>query len=519
MDAWAVLAQILICLCFSLALTSAQKEFFDDAPEYKAEIVPRKHYKTVNFTYPDFRTTLWNAEGINFELPYIFFTDTFRTRSRPIIISSEDLSLVYAGEEYDATENARIQRYAGKDYFTFWRGGNAHGNDQGTCRFLNSKYEFVFETQSYDLKWGTDQHECEVTPYGTVLVTVYEPRPRDLSDIGGEVEDTMFDSCFQEIDIETQQLLFQWCASEHIPVNETYAAYGKTSKGRGWDAYHINSLQRDHEGNYFVALRRLFAVLKISGQDGSRIWQLGGKKNNFTDISGGHALDFAWQHSTHFSGPKFTQLTMFDNHNNAGERVIGCLGSSCSRGVRLELDYDAMTVRHLQNFYSPTGLLSYAMGSYQTLPNGNVLTGWGNNPEITEFAPNGIPLMSFRFGPLDAAVRTYRVYKDRWVGRPGWPPSLAVEKHADQVWVYVSWNGATEVRSWAVHDTDESGAVGKDGSVGADAAKSRVEKDGFETRIVLENVRRYVWVSALDADGVILRSSDVWDLSTDQIAA
>lgn len=511
-SAWAVFAQIL----HIFHLVSAQSEFFQEPGPYKHETVPRKHYKTVDFTSPEFHTTLWHAEGIDLESPYIFFTDTYGTRSRPIIISSKDLSLVYAGEEYDATENARVQRHDDEDYFTFWHGGNARGNDQGSCRFLNSKYELVFATQSYDLNWGTDQHECEVTPYGTVLVTVYEPTPRDLSAIGGQKEDTMFDSCFQEIDIATEKLLFQWCASDHISVNETYAAYGKTSKGRGWDAYHINSIQRDDEGNYFVGLRRLFAVVKINGKDGSRMWQLGGKMNEFTDLSNGHALDFAWQHSAHFSGPGFTQLAMFDNHNNAGERIVGCLGPSCSRGVRLELDYEAMTVRLLQNFYSPTGLLSYAMGSLQSLSNGNVLISWGNNPEITEFAPSGVPVMNFRFGPLDAAVRTYRVYKGGWHGEPGWPPSVAAEKHGDEVWLWVSWNGATAAHTWAVYDAGDAKDLDDVGT--PNAAKTTALKEGFETRIVVDNVRRYARIAALDEEGGMLGLSELLDLSTNPVS-
>lgn len=508
-----MIIQFALLLASIASLVGAKGEFFDEPGAYSHETVRRKHYKTVNFTSPDFQTTLWHPEGVDFDSPYIFFTDTYRTRSRPIIISSKDLSLVYAGEEYDATENARVQRYNGEDYFTFWHGGNARGNDQGTCRFLNTKYEFVFDTKSYDLEWGTDQHECEVTADGTVLVTVYEPRPRDLSPIGGKVEDTMFDSCFQEIDIATETLLFQWCASDHIPVSETYAAYGKTSKGRGWDAYHINSVQKDGEGNYFVGLRRLFAVVKISGSDGSRIWQLGGKMNNFSDLSNGHALDFAWHHSARFSGRGLTQLTMFDNHNNAGERVVGCVGSSCSRGLRLELDYDAMTVRHLQSFYSPTGLLSYAMGSYQTLPNGNVLLSWGNNPQITEFSASGVPVMVFNFGPLDAAVRTYRVYKGDWQGKPGWPPSVAAKVYGDEAWFWMSWNGMTGVHSWAVYDADGRDVLDhiNEGST----AKGSAATEGFETRIVVQNVQQYVRIAALNSRGEILGTSELLDLSTD----
>lgn len=469
----------------------------------------RKHYNTVNFTTPEFEVTIWNQNGIDIEeSPYIFFTDAYRTTSRPLIVSSKDLSVVYAGDSGDATENARVQQYQGENVFTYWQGGSARGNDQGTCCFFNSNYELIFETQSYDLSWGNDQHECEVTPYGTVLVTVYEPKTADLSAIGGKESDTMFDSCFQEIDIATEKLLFQWCASDHIPIWETQAAYGKTSKGRGWDAYHINSLRRDDEGNYFVSLRRLFAMIKISGKDGSRIWQLGGKQNNFTDLSGVHALDFAWQHHTRFVDAEFTQLTMFDNHNIGGSRGVDCIGPSCSRGVRLELDYEKMTARHLQSFYSPSGLLSYAMGSYHTLPNGNALIGWGSFPEITEFAPSGLPVMNIHFAPLGAAARTYRVYKGQWEGRPSWPLVVKLEKHERELWFWITWNGATEVETWLLYDADDIAGL-------SDALDERPRpgisssKDGFETRIVVEQkIRDFAQIAALDKNGVVMGISE-----------
>jgi hypothetical protein len=64
------------------------------------------------------------------------------------------------------------------------------------------------------------------------------------------------------------------------------------------------------EGNYLVSLRNLKALVYIDGNTGHPIWNLGGKRNNFTEIadpmqartdeSSGSALDFGWQHHARF---------------------------------------------------------------------------------------------------------------------------------------------------------------------------------------------------------------------------
>lgn len=55
-------------------------------------------------------------------------------------------------------------------------------------------------------------------------------------------------------------------------------------------------------------------------------------------------------------------------------------------------------------------------------------------------------------------VRTYKLSKFHWQGRPTWPPGLFVQMPpsghlADPLSVRVSWNGATEVQSWAIVST------------------------------------------------------------------
>jgi hypothetical protein len=94
---------------------------------------------------------------------------------------------------------------------------------------------------------------------------------------------------------------------------------------------------------------------------------------------------------------------------------------------------------------------------------------------------------------------SYRAYRFPWVGHPTDRPALAVkrEKNGDTT-VYASWNGATEVRRWAV--------LG-----GRDASHLRrvavAARTGFETRIQVKQDLSTVAIQALDAAGRVLGTS------------
>ena len=59
------------------------------------------------------------------------------------------------------------------------------------------------------------------------------------------------------------------------------------------------------------------------------------------------------------------------------------------------------------------------MGSGQVLPDGGVVTGWGSEPFVTEFAPNG----SIRFEALmPKGGQNYRAFRFPWTATPTVPP-------------------------------------------------------------------------------------------------
>jgi len=86
------------------------------------------------------------------------------------------------------------------------------------------------------------------------------------------------------------------------------------------------------------------------------------------------------------------------------------------------------------------------------------------------------------------------------VGTPSTPPDTAVELGlGDDLTVYVSWNGATEVAEWEVLAGPDPEALEPVGS-GA--------RIGFETAIEVTTVEPYLAVWALNADGDVLGASE-----------
>jgi hypothetical protein len=375
---------------------------------------------------------------------------------------------------------------------------------------LDSSYNEVYKFGAAN-GFDGDLHEFRITPEGTALITVYEIIDADLTPFGHEADGKIWDSLIQEIDLETGQLIFQWRASEHHELTETMRDIPNADP---FDWFHINSIDKDLQGNYLVSSRYLHALTYISGWTGEIIWVLGGKRNNFTDLSDGRATGFMYQHDARWEDD-YTTITLFDNGAEDGHLV-----EPYTRGMRIKIDQDAMTAELVLEYINPHHIHAVSQGSLQVLPNGNVLMGYGNSGAMTEYASNGTVLCDVHFGPQDwftsGDIQSYRTYKFDWVGKPATRPDVAIEtltlSETEMTILYVSWNGATEVRRWVLQGTD-------------DVQRGRwedllvEEKDGFETQIIIPDAApTYVRVCGRDQDGKLLGDSDVWMWREDKVS-
>lgn len=142
----------------------------------------------------------------------------------------------------------------------------------------------------------------------------------------------------------------------------------------------------------------------------------------------------------------------------------------------------------------------------QVLDNGNALLGYGVNPGWSEFSKEGEVLCDVHFGPESRFgtedILSYRVFKRNWIGRPKTPPNVTyIEGN-----LYISWNGATEVATWALLPVDPD--------TNNSTALVSVPKEGFETRLPVPKGLNALPLRAagFDSHENILGSTPVLDL-------
>ncbi|KAM5346426.1 hypothetical protein ACJ41O_009431 [Fusarium nematophilum] len=455
---------------------------------------PRKSYQSFGAESP--RPLLAQIDercddGYTFIEPRGFYVGT----PGPVILDNAG-NLVWMETKWGQAMDLKVQYFNGKEYMTFWHGTDNGTFGEGYYLMLDESYE-VFKKVVPVGDYTGDLHEFRITKQGTALMTIYRRMQADLSSYGIN-DGWIFDSIFQEVDLNTDELLFEWRSSDHFAIDDSHAPIkgeGRTAK-HAFDYFHINSIDKDDSGNYLISSRYFCNVVAISGKDGSVLWQLGGSDNSFEDLSEGAATNFTWNHHAAWQDNK--TLTVFDNGSNGHQK-----SAKFSRGLMISLDVGAMTATLEQDYMPPQKILSPSQGSVQVLPNGNVLVGWGHVPAFTEYTRNGQVLCDTHIGPINFDLfgwsKNYRTFKYRWVGRPKTSPDIAMRPGMKAL--FVSWNGATEVVSWLVQSAS-------DASSGAFHDHGSARKTTFETRIAIpKEADEYIRVVALDKDGHILGHS------------
>lgn len=335
-----------------------------------------------------------------------------------------------------------------------------------------------------------DLHAFTLTDDDTAIYTGYEIVEHDLTLVGRSKDSFIWESLFQELDIATGEVLFEWRASDHFSFLDVYVSPNKAQRLDPWDFFHINMVEKDELGNFLVSTRYGRCVIYIDGRTGDILWYLGGKQNSFKDLSGGQATVFLGQHDAHwYNGHNY--ITMFDNRGDWFHKI-----EDQSKGHMIKVDLEAMTAEIKQSYIHPEHILSTSQGSMQVLPNGHVLMGYGFNGVVTEFTADGQALCdaymepSTRFGSGD--VQSYRNLKFNWTGIPLSTPKAVLEEEI----LYVSWLGSTKLRSWLLQDSDRADGTFTD--------VQTTPKIGFETEFELRGgkaMRQYVRAVAMDQDG------------------
>ena len=257
------------------------------------------------------------------------------------------------------------------------------------------------------------------------------------------------------------------------------------------DLQHLNSIEKDTEGNYLVSSRHCHALYYIH-PNGTVLWTMGGKQSNFTNTT------FSWQHDARWHGD---QISLFDNGASTWENT-----TENARGVLIDINYEEMSIVETY-FDAPTGDVSPSQGSFSKLGNGDWLAGWGSEPYLTQFDSNGTALWTAQFG---IGQSSYRAIKANWTAYPTTNPSIQVNLpdtsgssdttsgSESNVTVRVSWSGATDVGYYLLlADSDEIG---------------RSDHEQFEDVITVRNTtldgKEWIQVAANSLNGSALGWSD-----------
>lgn len=390
--------------------------------------------------------------------------------------------LVWFSKDRYATD-FKVQTYRGEPVLTWWQGGIVAGHGVGEYIIFDSSYREVRRVKAGNGLQG-DLHEFSITPQDTALLTVYSETRTDLSPIGGQKNGPVWDGIAQEIDLDTGEVLFEWHSLDHVGVEESYRGVPDDPE-EALDYFHINSIDVDFDGNFLIDAKGTWAVYKVDRESGEVLWRLGGKQSDFEM---GPGTRVAYQHDARRQ--RDGTITIFDN--GASPQV-----HEQSRGIVVSLDMDEMKATLVREYTHPEELLSTSQGNMQVLPNGNAFFGWGTEPFVSEYGKDGELLFDAQFA---GETQSYRAFRLPWSGSPGEDPAVAAEKgKGNQVKIYASWNGATEVDTWRVlagSGQDQLGPVGS------------VPWEGFETAIAIRTEEPYVAVRAEDGSGRVLGTSE-----------
>ncbi|KAJ3956856.1 hypothetical protein N0V92_006570 [Colletotrichum tropicale] len=503
--------------CLSLASLAAADWRFRSRPELAA---PR-----LNITVPADRNVV--EKGFIFVAPYEGFEEGHHGPVQPgAYIFRDDGELVWSGIGHHSgwVANFRPDTWNGKPYLRAFQGSldGKHGRMFGYHTLLGPDYEVakVVKVGSHRL---VSAHEFRLVDGKTALVETPIPRTVSLKPWGGTAEQNwILSGGFQEIDIDTGDVVFEWESFDH--VDPKYSAFpldfgaGLPGSGKSetdaWNYFHINSVDKDDEGNYLISARNVAAVFKINGTSGEIIWQLGGFHGGSSFALASEDV-FGYQHHARFrsrsTDGKIEVISLFDNGAHSAPQKTNAF----SRGRIYQLNHTDGTAKAIQTYDAPDGLSAHTQGSLQILPNDNIFINWGQSGAVTEYSHEGKVLFHAYLdsAPEGIFTQSYRGFRYNWTGAPAEEPAIVAFKGVQDgdLDVYVSWNGDTEAASWRFYARSAAGS--REDFLG------EVDRDGFETHATFREVDASegiaVIAEAVDKDGRALRKTRPAPISPD----
>ncbi|TRM57121.1 ASST-domain-containing protein [Schizophyllum amplum] len=496
---------MLLTLVFLTAPTfftlAAAKQAYNQSVKYDSGLLgssPTQSYVAATEYTPvqlNYEVPLTDETATKLSSGLLFFAPSSDPAQPGPLIIKQDGTVVWDGAvDFPSAPSFHVEPYMGEDHLIIWSGESSGvGYGWGSWHVLNTAYEEVATYTAIGLPDNTlaDLHDSHIYSGDLATMTAYVTQEYDLRPYGGPKHGYILDCVVQEINITSNEVVFEWHSLDHVDPSESYTTPLITgwSASSPWDYFHLNAIDKDDSGNYLVSGRHIHTLFYLDASSGDIVWRLGGKNSNFTM---GKDADFSWQHDGRWRSA--STISLFDNAGTIGQQ-----DRLSSRGMLLSIDTTAMTAELVHEYLPSKKAISRSQGNTQVLENGNVIVGWGAEPVFGEYDSEGNALWEMRFGVSN--VQAYRTYRFDWTATPSTPPSLSVTGDGSNRTAYAWWNGATEVATWGLYGSSDSGE-----SVNL----ANATRTDFETPINFEQLEDYAsyTVSALDASGQVLGTSD-----------
>jgi hypothetical protein len=378
--------------------------------------------------------------------------------------------------------NFRVQTYKGRPTLTWFQGAVVDAHGAGHYVLADNTYQQIGQVVSTG--YPCDLHEFIITPEDTALHTAYDDAAYKHNGV------PVFVGHAQEVDIATNDLLFDWASYPRVGLDLSYTQPSQTY----FDYFHINSIDLwpGPDRNLLISARNTSAVYLVDRQTMQVVWQLGGKGSDFTMEAGSR---FWFQHDARALADS-SGLSLFDDASAPCPETF-------ASGKVLDLDTGTMTASLRHRYLHADGEINTpSQGNCQLLAEGGHVVGWGFRPYFSVYGPSsegtlGAPLLLD--GRFPRSADSYRTFLFDWRGDPPESEMAVVVQPAaiaGRLTAWVSWNGATEVVAWRVNGGPSTAAM---------SPLVTAPKVGFETAIdFIGEGASYFDVEAMDVTGQII---------------
>jgi len=170
------------------------------------------------------------SSGLIFLAPYAFSDDATYGQPGSLILDNVGNPFWFRPLSSPNLMNTdfRMQHFNGKPVLTFWQGTlatppaytnvPAGSSEPGSCYYIIDNTYRVIKTVVAKYGFTSDVHEFLITPANTALLLSTRAIPMNLTAYGGPANGYVQDFAIQEIDLQTDNVLFFWDALKNIPL-------------------------------------------------------------------------------------------------------------------------------------------------------------------------------------------------------------------------------------------------------------------------------------------------------------